>query len=93
MWDLIKIVIPKIKSEWRHVAYSMQYGISDIRGIENDCSDLATRCEMLFENWLSTPKGIIPKTWCTLLKCFRDVDELVAATEIIDAELKAKYSS
>ena len=93
MWDLIKIVIPKIKPEWKHVAYSMQYGIDDIKGIEKDSSNLAERCERLFENWLASPKGITPKTWHTLLKCIRDVDELAVAAEDIDTELKAKYNS
>ena len=71
----------------------MQYGIDDIKGIEKDSSNLAERCEKLFENWLASPKGITPKTWRTLLKCIRDVDDLTVAAENIDTELKAKYDS
>ena len=89
----VKIVIPKIKAEWTYVAYSMQYDIEDVDGIEKDFADLAERSEKLFKNWLSTPKGITPKTWRTLLKCISDVDELKAVAEKIDAELKAKYSN
>ena len=92
MWDLIKIVIPKIKAEWKHVAYSMQYGIDDIKGIEKDSLNSAERCERLFENWLASPKGITPKTWHTLLKCIRDVDDLRAAAQSIDTELTDKYN-
>ena len=93
MWDLIKIVIPKIKAEWRDLAYCMQYDPADVKGIKKDCSCLAERCTELFENWLATPKGITPKTWHTLLKCIGEVDELSAAVEKIEAELKAKYCS
>ena len=72
----------------------MQYGINDVKGIEKDSSNLAERCcQKLFENWLTSPKGITPKTWCTLLKCIRDVDDLTVAAENIDTELKAKYDS
>ena len=93
MWDLIKIVIPEIKAKWKHIAYCMQYGIDDIKGIEKDSLDLEERCQKLFENWLVSPKGIAPKTWHTLLKCIRDVNELANAAETIDTKLKAKYSN
>ena len=93
MWDLIKIVIPKVKAEWTYVAYSMKFDIEDVVGIEKDSSDSAKSCEKIFKNWLSTSKGIIPKTWRTLLDCIRDVDELTAAAETIDTELKNKYRS
>ena len=71
----------------------MQYGINDVNGIEKDSSNLAEMCQKLFENWLTSPKGITPKTWHTLLKCIRDVDDLTVAAENIDTELKAKYDS
>ena len=90
---MIKIVIPKIKAEWENVAYSMQYGINDVNGIEKDSSNLTEMCQKLFKNWLTSSKGITPKTWHTLLKCIRDVDDLAVAAENIDTELKAKYDS
>ena len=93
MWDLIEIVIPKVKAEWTDVAYCMQYDPADVNGIENDFPNSAKRCKKLFENWLATSKGITPKTWRTLLKCIGKVDELSAAAEEIDAKLKAKYCS
>ena len=71
----------------------MKYDIEDVNGFEEDFSNLAKRCQALFENWLSTPKGITPKTWLTLLKCIREVDELKSVAEKIDAELKAKYGN
>ena len=95
MLDLIKLFIPKVKAEWEHVAYSMQYDIHDVIGIENDSSltSIDKRCEKLLKNWLTTPNGVTPKTWCTLLKCIRDVDGLTDIAEMIDAELRTKYSN
>ena len=69
----------------------MEYDIEDVNGFEEDFSNIARRCEELFTNWLSTPKGIAPKTWWTLLKCIREVDDLKSVVEKIDAQLKAKY--
>lgn len=90
MRDLIKIVIPKINVEWKCVAYFMDYDINDVGRIEKDSSGVKECCQKLFEDWLSTPKGATPKSWGTLLKCIRDVEELSAAAEKIDIELKAK---
>ena len=90
---MIKIVIPKVKAAWTYVAYSMQFEIEDVDGIEKDSSDSAKSCEKLFKSWLATPKGITPKTWRTLLDCIRDVDELTVTAETIDTELKDKYSN
>lgn len=92
MLDLIKIVIPKIKHVWKYVAYSMQYNVSDVKGIEKDSSDSAESCLKLFENWLDTTNGATPKSWRTLVQCIKDVDELAAAAERIITELNAKYS-
>ena len=93
MCDLIKIVIPMIKAKWTRVAYSMQYDAEDIEGIEKDSSDTAKSCGRLFKNWLTSPKGITPKTWRTLLMCIKDVDELAVTAENIYTELSAKYNN
>ena len=48
MWDLISIVIPKVKAYWMDLAYSMGYGIYDIPVWENDGKDSRDRCYRLF---------------------------------------------
>ena len=92
MWSLIKIVIPKIQAEWEDFAYSMQYDISAVNTIKEDCTNSAKRCRKLFEDWLTTPHGITPKTWHTLLERIREVTALQSAAEAIEEELKAAFT-
>ena len=92
MWDLIKIVIPKVKAEWEYLAYSMGYDIGAVKAIKKDCSDSEECCKTLFEDWLSTDHGVAPKTWSTLLQKIRDVDSLAAAVDDIKGQLKTKFT-
>ena len=91
LWDIIKIVIPKVQAKWKHLSYSMQYSIVDVEGIEKDFSNVGERCEKLFSDWLTTAKGAMPKSWLTLLNCIRDVEGLHAIAEDINKELKSKF--
>ena len=90
MWDLIKIVIPKVKAEWKHLAYSMQYDTATVSAIKKDCHKSEDCCEALFEDWLTTNHGAAPKTWGTLLQKIKDVDKLSAAVDDIEKELSTK---
>ena len=92
MWDLIKIVIPKVKAEWEYVAYSMQYKIATVKAIKKDCNDSEQCCMSLFEDWLSTDHGVAPKTWCILLQKIKEVDSLAAAVDDIKKELVTKFT-
>ena len=87
MWDIISIVIPRIKAKWDYVAYSMKYSISAVNAFKKDSSDSGQSCLNVFEDWLSTPNGITPKTWHTLLDRLKAVDGLQAEAE--DIERKA----
>ena len=87
MRNLIKIVIPKVKASWQNLAYSMRYRIDEVRAFKMESSDRNEQCENLFADWLSTNHGPNPKTYQTLLKCIKDVDELTAASEEIEGEL------
>ena len=92
MWDLIKIVIPKIKAEWKHFAYSLEYDIPIVKAIERDCRDSGHCCEKLFEDWLSTEHGVAPKTWCILLQKIKEVESLFAVAEDIKRQLDRKFT-
>ena len=83
MWELISIVIPKIKPQWESLAYCMRYNIQEVEGFkaDNDC------CISLFNSWLSTNHGPKPKTYQTLLKHIKKIDELTAASDEIEKEL------
>ena len=92
MWDLIKIVVPKVSAEWEDLAYSLQYSIATVKAIKKDCSDCQPCCRKLFEDWLSTDHGAAPKTWSTLLQKIKDVDNLVAVVDDIKRELSRKFT-
>ena len=87
MWDLINIVIPKVKASWENLAYSMGYSVNAVRGFERDSRYLDEQCCKLFEDWLTTGQGCTPKTWQTLLQRIKQVDDLTAAVEETEKEL------
>ena len=91
MWDVIKIVFPKIKSEWKYVAYSMRYAPYDVKTFENDALDSKGSCLKLFTDWLTTSRGITPKTWHKLIEHIKDVEELQNVAESIEEEVKKLY--
>ena len=87
MWELIQIFITKIKAEWEDLAYCMRYKPEDIQAFRRDSQNLQECCKKLFENWLTTSHGPIPKTYQTLLNHIREVDRLAAVSEAIEKEL------
>ena len=87
IWDLTKIAIPKIKSEWKDVALSMGYSFRAVKAIEIESKDLKECCQSLFSDWLETDHGPTPKSWLTLLSKIREVDVLATAVEEIEMEL------
>ena len=87
MWDVINIVVPKVRSHWIDLAYSMDYGISAVRGFERDGRRINEWCYELFEDWLTTEHGCTPKTWKTLLHRIKRVDKLSLAAEEIKQQL------
>lgn len=87
MWDLIKIVFPKIKAKWDFVAYILRYSPYDVQAFEKDSRDLDGSCKNLFVDWLTTNNGITPKTWQTLIEQIKAVGGLQQAAENIEKEL------
>ena len=90
MWDLISIVIPKIKAHWVKVAYSLEYDIHAVKAFEQDHRNSEDRCKGLFENWLSARHGASPKTWQTLLERIQRVDDLFSVVDDIKKALRSK---
>ena len=81
---LNKIVVPRIKAEWKDVAFSMGYEPHDVDAIDQDFRNLKQRCQYLFADWLG--KNHNP-TWEALIKYIKDVEDLVAAAEKIEEDL------
>ena len=84
MFELSKIVIPRVLSHWKELAYSMRCSIGDVEVFDKDGKGVHECCEQLFTNWLTTDHGPTPKTYQTLLKCIKKVDKLTAASEEIE---------
>ena len=87
VWQLTKIVIPRIKAEWKDVALSMGYGMHSIKAIKMESEDLKESCQNLFTSWLETDHGPTPKSWRTLLSKIKEVDNLKTVAEEIEMEL------
>ena len=87
MWVLIQTVIPHIKSEWEDLAFFMEYEPKDVEVFKIESRDLKERCKKLFTNWLATKHGPTPKTYQTLLKYIKKVENLAAVSETIEKEL------
>jgi len=87
MWNLIKIVIPKIKAEWEDVAYCMGYNVNFVVATKEDFGNSDKQCKHIFTDWLRTSHGPVLKTWQILLSRLKDVENLNAAVESIEKEL------
>ena len=92
MFDLKKVVIPKIMNEWEDVADAFRYDLATIEIIkERGSGDAKKCCRELFKDWLTTDHGSKagPKVWSTLLDTLKEVDEIsVDVTEDIVTKVK-----
>ena len=85
---LHQIVIPRVASDWEQVAYYLDYEVEFIRLLRRHrtIGDLEC-CKVLFEDWLSTSNGKSPKTWSTLIRVLREVEQFKSTTEKIIRDL------
>ena len=89
MGDINKIVVPQINAEWEAVAYALRYKISTVQTIKTKNIENPKKCcQELFVDWLSTDRGVGPKTWSTLLEKLKEVEDLTAAANKIMKELE-----
>ena len=87
MYELTEIIIPKIMTHWKRLAYRMRYSFRDVEAFDKGGRDLHERCEKLFVNWLETGHDPMPKTYQTLLEYIKKVNKLTTASEEIEREL------
>ena len=83
------VVIPKIAADWSIVADYLEYEVEYKRIIERKCQNDPVRCCVeLLEDWLTSDRGVSPKSWSTLIKALRGIQNLTATTEKIIKDLK-----
>ena len=87
MFELTEIVAPKMMAEWESLAFCMRYTPADVAAFKKDTKDLRECCRNLFDNWVTTGHGPKPKTYQTLLKHIKKIDNLAAASEAIEKDL------
>ena len=81
MFDLTKIVIPKIMNEWEYIAEALRYDLATIKAIkQKEGADPKQCCREFFKDWLMTNNGAKagPKVWSTLLDVLKKVNEISA---------------
>ena len=87
MFELTEIVISKIKAEWESLAYCMRYTPEEVNGFKKDGQNSGECCKNLLGNWITTGHGPKPKTYQTLLKSIKKINNLAAALEVVEKEL------
>ena len=90
MYDLTKIVIPKIMNEWEYVAEALFYDLAVIIAIKQKkrFEDPKQCCQEFFIDWLTTKNGdrAGKKVWSTLINALNEVDEI--STDIVEDIVK-----
>ena len=91
MSKLLTIVVPKVAAYWEILAYCLELEISRVKIIKEKCtSNPENCCKEVFIHWLTSKEGINPKTWGTLLKTLKEIEDLKAVTEAIEKELNQR---
>ena len=73
---------------WKTVADFLDYEINTIEAIaEKYRGDPYNCCDGLFRDWISTDRGVTPKTWTTLMTRLKEIGQLAMAISEIEKDL------
>ena len=82
------IVIPRVAAHWSVLADYLEYELEYKQLIQKKCnSDPLECCVVLLEDWLSSKRGVSPKSWRMLIKILGEIKVLKAATKKIVEDL------
>ena len=85
---LHEIVVPRIAAKWDVVAIYLGYEMEYKLLIKERCHHDPERCCLeLLEDWLSSNRGVSPKSWSKLIEVLRGIRSLKATTEKIVEDL------
>ena len=85
---LHEIVVPRIAADWSIVADYLEYDVEYKRTIKENCqNDPMKCCVELLEDWLSSDRGVSPKTWSRLIEALKGIRSLKVKTEMIIHDL------
>jgi len=82
------IVIPRVAAHWSVLADYLEYELEYKQLILEKCnSDHLKCCVMLLEDWLSSKRGVSPKSWRMLIAVLKEIKILTSATRKIEEDL------
>ena len=85
---LHEIVVPRIATDWSIVADYLEYEVEYKQVIKERCHyDPERCCVELLEDWLSSDRGVSPKSWSRLVEALKGIKSLTATTEKIIQDL------
>ena len=85
---LHEVVVPRIAAKWEVVAIYLEYEVEYKELIKEKCHHDPERCCLqLLEDWLSSKRGVSPKSWSKLIEVLGEIKGLEAATEKIIQDL------
>ena len=78
------IIVPKVSAYWHVVLVYLEYDVAFKKELEKKHKgDPRQCCTTLFEDWITSSRGVFPKTYRKLLDVLNQIPELVnAAAEI-----------
>ena len=86
-----KLVIPKIYYCWKTVADLLDYPTEKKKEIdERQHGDPSKCCAELMEDWLTSDRGVAPKTWHKLVSVLKEFGDLCSIADRIEQRLKRK---
>ena len=89
---LQKYVIKHVAYKWDEIAYALEFLTPQKNLIDTTEKGVPIKCcTLLFEEWLETNAGIIPKTWGTLLEELGDNGNFKKSLEQIKKDLQEYY--
>ena len=79
------MIIPKVSAYWNMVLYQLEYDIAFKKELEKKYKgDPRQCCTALLKDWITSSRGVVPKTITKLLEIFGQLPEIVSVV----AEIK-----
>lgn len=74
---LYKLVIPKISAHWDVVLANLKYGLEFKQELDRRFNGNPQQCcTALLENWISSNRGVSPKTYTKLLEALCAINDI-----------------
>ena len=80
-----KVIIPEVSYCWRTIADYLEYPVAKKKEVEErQRGDPHECCAELMEDWLTSDRGVGPKTWDKLVSVLKEIKELSSSVTTIE---------